>query len=300
MTRPLDRLGVLDRYTAASEQVAGGIIDLYSTSFGASTRLLGPRHRRHVRNIYALVRVADELVDGATAEAGLSLAQQHAALTGLEEETARAIDTGYSSNPVVHAFATTARVSGIDRSLTTPFFASMRTDLTGERDQTQCFGTEAHDAYVYGSAEVIGLMCLRVFLREEHRTPEELRVLEDGARKLGAAFQNVNFLRDLADDTQRLGRSYLDDSGRVDAATKERWIQIIRAQLADAARAVPLLPRDARVAVASAQLLFSTLTDRIARTPSPELYRERIRIPTLHKAVLIGQAALHERRERTS
>lgn len=310
MTRSLDDAGALERYTAASERAAAKIIDVYSTSFRASCRLLGSRHRTHVRNIYALARVADELVDGATDEAGIAPEQQHQALARLEAETEQAIASGYSSNPIVHAFAHTARVARIDRGLTRPFFTSMRVDLPpSRRDESgpplpgsmpRPFDDRAHDAYVYGSAEVVGLMCLRVFIRDDSRTRAELDVLEHGARRLGAAFQNINFLRDLADDTERLGRSYLGERGPLDAAQQERWIRIIRAQLADAAATVPMLPRDARLAVSSSLLLFSRLTDRLARTPTAQLYEGRVRVPAPQKAWLVARAALEVHRERVS
>ncbi|QIM16535.1 phytoene/squalene synthase family protein [Leucobacter insecticola] len=302
MTPSLDSLSTLERYTVASERSAQQIIGAYSSSFGAATRLLGPRHRRHVRNIYALVRVADELVDGATSEAGFTLEAQRAALNELEGETDAAVLRGYSSNPIVHAFAATARESGIGTELTTPFFASMRADL-GE-PQTEAvsasdllrFGTEAHASYVYGSAEVIGLMCLRVFTRDERLNADETEVLEHGARRLGAAFQNVNFLRDLADDTARLGRSYLSVEGRIDRAQQQRWVVTIREQIADARASIPLLPRDARIAVGTALRLFERLNDRLERTDAEKLYSQRVRIPGPEKLLLLAQAAIEFRK----
>ena len=305
MSRADDRLSSLDRYSAACERAAAQIIEVYSTSFGAATRMLGPRHRSHVRNIYALVRIADELVDGATDEAGVDAAEQHTSLRMLEAETDRAITSGYSSNPIVHAFARTAREAGIDTDLTGPFFEAMRSDLptaqatAGESADVPApiagFSDDAHARYVFGSAEVVGLMCLRVFLRDETRTDDEQRILEHGARRLGAAFQNVNFLRDLADDSDRLGRSYLTEQGRVDATVQGQWIATIREQLADATASLPLLPSDARVAVGCALRLFSRLTDRLAAVPADELYRRRVRVPTPEKAWLAARAAVEYR-----
>jgi phytoene/squalene synthetase len=294
MNRASEDAGALERYTVASERAAGRIINAYSTSFGAACRLLGTRHRTHVRNIYALVRVADELVDGATDEAGIPPEQQHLALVRLEAETNEAIASGYSSNPIVHAFAHTARAARIDADLVGPFFASMRSDLppVDRSPDAAVYDEDAHREYVYGSAEVVGLMCLRVFIRDETRSPEQIALLELGARRLGAAFQNVNFLRDLADDTERLGRSYLGAHGRIDAVQQERWIAVIREQLSDAAATIPLLPRDARFAVTSALLLFSGLTDRLARTPAAQLYERRVRVPAAQKAWLLTRAAL--------
>src|SRR5690606_20177806 len=119
----------LQRYTAAAERAASEVIGAYSTSFGAATRLLGPRHRQHVRNIYALVRVADELVDGVATDAQASASHQTDALERLAADTHHAMETGFSGILIVHALAVTAREATIDRTLTEPFFESMRTDL---------------------------------------------------------------------------------------------------------------------------------------------------------------------------
>jgi phytoene/squalene synthetase len=257
MMRRADDLGPLERYTAASEAAAQRVIAAYSTSFGLATRLLGARHRTHIRNIYALVRIADELVDGVAEHAGVAAVEQRRRLAALEDETEQAMRSGYSSNPIVHAFAVTARDAGIDVGLTRPFFASMRMDLpeappvgTAEAPPraaaVRAFDVSDHAAYVYGSAEVVGLMCLRVFMRDEACSAETAQVLEHGARQLGAAFQNVNFLRDLGDDADRLKRDYLGGEAEMTPELQRRWIETIRAQLADAEQTVPLLPSDAR------------------------------------------------------
>lgn len=295
-----DGPGALDRFTRTAESAANDVIDAYSTSFGLATRMLGPRHRQHVRNIYAMVRVADEIVDGVAAEAGLDRAGQAAALDAYEADARRAIHTGYSSDLVLHAFARTARESGIGDALTGPFFDSMRADLgapDGASADRLVYDATAHEQYVHGSAEVVGLMCLQVFLRESSPTDAELEVMKRGACRLGAAFQNVNFLRDLADDTQRLGRDYLGDGHRLTDADRDAWVLTVREQLADAAAAIPLLPRDARAAVRSALALFSALTDRVAGTPADELYRTRVRVSDPVKARLAAGALLTTWRE---
>ncbi|SEJ48630.1 Phytoene/squalene synthetase [Arthrobacter sp. yr096] len=283
----------LTHFTRTAERAANQVIAAYSTSFGLACRLLGPRHRQHVRNIYALVRVADELVDGVTAEAGLSYEEQCQALTHFIDETHSAVNIGYSSDLIIHAFAQTARAAGIDETLIDPFFASMRTDL-GERSAAPAvplrFDSEAHQGYVHGSAEVVGLMCLRVFMREENIDDADAAALEYGAGRLGAAFQNINFLRDLADDTHRLGRSYLGTSDHLEDRDRIEWVGTIRAQLADAGAVIPLLPHDARAAVRSALALFSALTDRIEQTTVDELYRSRVRVPDAVKAGLAARA----------
>lgn len=269
----------LDAFTRTAQGAANEVIDSYSTSFGMATRLLGQRHRQHVRNIYALVRVADEIVDGVAAQAGLSIDEQRAVLERFRADTAEGVARGYSSDVVIHAFAQTARAAGIGEDLTGPFFDSMAMDLDAS--------DAPHDAYVWGSAEVVGLMCLRVFLRSERPGDEQRRTMEHGARQLGAAFQDINFLRDLAAD-EELGRHYL--GARLSDADRDAWVARIRGQLADASLAIPLLPKDARAAVRTAQALFSRLTDRVAETPATALYERRVRVADATKALLAIRA----------
>ena len=273
-------------YDSVAEETASIVINRYSTSFALASRLLGPGVRQHVENIYALVRVADEIVDGAGAEAGLTLLETGQALNALEAETELAIEIGFSTNLVVHAFALTARESGFGSELTKPFFDSMRADLTEtEHDQA------SFDRYVYGSAEVVGLMCLRAFVKGE--TVDDLPGLETGARALGAAFQKVNFLRDLAADFDALGRSYFPGVN-VETFTEEektRLLDDIDADLAVSAAVLPRLPRSSRRAVALAQSLFAELSRRLRATPAATLRTTRVRVPNPVKARLAVAAA---------
>lgn len=276
-----------EKFTRTARAVSSGVIDSYSTSFGWATRLLGPRHRHHVRSIYALVRVADEIVDGAASGFGVDTAGQQRMITAYEEETHRAVETGYSSDLVIHSFARTARLSGIGPELITPFFASMRADLEGSPESPSQL-----QRYVYGSAEVVGLMCLQVFLRHEDLSAAQREELVRGARQLGAAFQHINFLRDLAIDQQELGRTYLSSGDRLTREEHAQWVAAITAELDDAARVIPNLPADCRIAVASTHLLFSELLRRLARSTVDDLYRRRVRVPNVLKVRLIAQAAL--------
>lgn len=285
-------------YLTASENAANEIIRSYSTSFGIATRFLGERHRVHVRNIYALVRVADELVDGVTQEVGLNSEQQAESLDALEAETYLALKTGYSSNPIVQAFANTARVSGIDDSLITPFFSSMRMDLENSNKEQNTiinFDNRSHAGYVFGSAEVVGLMCLKIFTREENMTMEERNTLERGARSLGAAFQNVNFLRDLADDTQRLSRNYLSDGAEINEALKAEWVNTVNEQLKYAKSVIGFLPKDAQTGVDCAYRLFSKLNKKIAATAVSELFSKRVSVSKMTKLWLLLQAIVSTR-----
>jgi phytoene/squalene synthetase len=265
-------------YTAVAEQTASLVIRRYSTSFGMAARLLGPAVRQPVENVYALVRVADEIVDGGADEAGLDAVVAARLLNDLEQDTMHALEEGYSANLVVHAFARTARAAGFGTELTEPFFASMRMDLTAtEHDE------ESFLRYVYGSAEVVGLMCLRIFTSDAGReySDAELATLEAGARALGSAFQKVNFLRDLRADRESLGRSYFPglDVAKLTDIQKDALLDDIDDELALAARTLPLLPRGSRRAVATAHGLFAELSRRLRATPASELIRTRVRVP---------------------
>ncbi len=285
MSEPANATG-LSLYTEAAQRASAEVIDAYSTSFGWASKLLGKTEQQPVRNIYALVRVADEIVDGAADEAHDNPAKL---LDELEAETYRALKSGFSTNLVVHAFAHTAREVGIKRDIIEPFFHSMRMDLT-EREHDQ----KSFDTYVYGSAEVVGLMCLKVFMAGHDYSKEERVTLIAGARALGAAFQKVNFLRDLSADFKELGRSYFPNVNvdNFDSATQKRLIDDIESDLAVSAKTLPLLSRGSRRAVAAAQMFFGALNDRIRNTPAEVLIETRISIPNAQKLVILTKALL--------
>jgi phytoene/squalene synthetase len=273
-------------YNRVSEESASLVIRGYSTSFGMASRILSRDSRRHIDNIYALVRLADEVVDGVAVEAGLSRVEAGQQLDALEADTYAAMASGYSTNLIVHAFALSAREVSIQRDIVEPFFTSMRMDLT-DRVYTQ----DSFDTYVYGSAEVVGLMCLAVFIRDDKPDAETARTLYNGARSLGAAFQKVNFLRDLAADVDDLGRSYFPG---VTIATfteddKNRLCDDIADDLDAAARTIPLLPRDAARAVGLAHGLFSRLNSRIRETPAEVLKSTRIRVNDFEKIAIAAR-----------
>jgi len=279
-------------YDRLADQTASLVIRRYSTSFGMASRLLGAGIRQSVANIYALVRVADEIVDGGAEDAGLDRLQAERMLDAYEAETERALAEGYSADLVVHAFARAARSAGFGVELTRPFFASMRADLHATEHDAASFA-----AYVYGSAEVVGLMCLRVFVKDAPRPYDagELDTLETGARALGAAFQKVNFLRDLAADHDKLGRSYFPgiDVTRLTEDEKTTLLDDIDADLARAAATLPLLPASSRRAVALAQRLFAELSRRLRRTPASALLHTRVRVPDPVKLrIALGAATL--------
>ncbi|UYG17459.1 squalene/phytoene synthase family protein [Brachybacterium huguangmaarense] len=286
----------LDDYDRAAEAAAATVIARYSTSFGLATRLLHGVVRRRTRSVYALVRVADEIVDGAAAGAGLGpdvIAQR---LDDYERETETALATGFSTDLVVHAFATAARATGIGTDLTRPFFAAMRADLAISAHTEDTF-----ERYVYGSAEVVGLMCLRVFMTDAAETPVEPPPhLVTGARRLGAAFQKVNFLRDLAADVGERGRAYFPgvDPVQLDDADRDRLLADIDADLAAARAVIDELPGSSRLAVLSAHDLFAELSRCLARVPASTLLTTRVRVPDARKALVVARAAAVERRGR--
>lgn len=279
-------------YTSTARTSSARVIGAYSTSFGLASRLLPRRVRAGIADVYALVRVADEVVDGPATEAGMDAAETRALLDALETETLRAMEHGFSANLVVHAFAATAREAGIERALVTDFFESMRTDIA----PPEAFDDAAYRRYIHGSAEVVGEMCLRVFALE--RPGPVSAQTEEGARRLGAAFQKVNFLRDLADDCDRLGRSYLPGAaeGCFGEEQKDAVVADIRADLAAARRAIPALPPRAQRATTAAAALFEQLNERLAATPAVEIRRRRISVPTIVKARIILAAVLGRRR----
>ncbi|MDN4160275.1 phytoene/squalene synthase family protein [Nocardioides abyssi] len=273
-----------DDYDRVAEAAAAVVIKRYSTSFGLATRLLAEPVRTHVRNVYAMVRVADEVVDAPRPDG--TRAHQARVLDALEADVRSAMTTGHSANLVVHAFARSARTCGIDRSLVDPFFASMRTDLFRDDHDEESFAR-----YVYGSAEVVGLMCLRAFLAGQPDAAAAYERLAPGAQRLGAAFQKVNFLRDLAADDGQLGRHYFPglDPTRLDDHDRDLLLDDIEADLEVAAAAIRELPPGCRHAVLLAHGLFAELCARLRATPAERIRRERVRVPGPAKARVVAR-----------
>lgn len=274
-------------YDELARASASLVIRRYSSSFGLASRLLGQGVREHVECVYALVRVADEVVDAPRSGSGPPA--QRTLLDALEGDVQLALETGHSANLVVHAFAGTARTCGIGGELVAPFFESMRMDLEVREHDPASFAR-----YVYGSAEVVGLMCLRVFLAAEPDPVGRYAELAPGAQALGAAFQKVNFLRDLAEDWQLLGRRYFPgvDPRRLTDRERDRLLDDIDADLRVAARALPRLPDSSRRGVQAAHAVFSELSRRLRATPAADIARRRVRVPGPAKARVVTGALL--------
>lgn len=282
--------GDLRRYTATALRSAGEVIVGYSTSFAWACRTLPVRQRRDVGAVYAMVRVADEVVDGTAAAAGATTGQATALLDDYERRCEEAMDTGFSTDLALHAFADVARRHGITRELTAPFFQSMRADLRQDRH-----GEESLAAYIHGSAEVVGLMCLRIFCSlpgTSAHTEADREMLRACAVRLGAAFQKVNFLRDLGADQQGLGRVYLTGTGPREL-TEERKQELVAEIAEDLHAARPGIDRlDRRVgrAVLAAHGIFAELNRRIGATPAAELRGRRVRVPGPVKAAILARS----------
>jgi phytoene/squalene synthetase len=278
-----------EQYDQVAIRTAGVVLQSYSTSFGLACRLLAPRVRVHVENIYALVRIADEVVDGVAAASNLGAAGVAECLDGLERETESALACGYSSNLVVHAFALTARRTGFGAELTKPFFASMRADLQ-QSEHTD----ESLAEYIYGSAEVVGLMCLAAFLSGTPNAGARFQALAPGARRLGAAFQKVNFLRDLGADLETLGRSYFPSISPAGCTeqVKDRILDDIESDLNAALPAVLQLPPTSRRAVLVAHAIFAELAVRLRQAPAADLMHTRVRVPNRVKARIAAAALI--------
>lgn len=264
-------------YDGLAESSAALVIHRYSSSFGLASRLLAQPVRSQVRNVYALVRVADEIVDNPAP--GLSRASRERMLDWLEQDVNHSLEVGYSGNVVVHAFARTAVSVGIREDLVAPFFESMRMDLRLSEHTAASLGT-----YVYGSAEVVGLMCLRAFLAAPDGPSDPAAAYErlsNGARRLGAAFQKLNFLRDLAEDHDLLGRAYFPglDVATFSERDRDRLLDDLDGDLVAAAAAIEQLPPSSRRAVVAAHGTFTELSTRLRSTPPSEIRRSRVRVP---------------------
>lgn len=266
----------MELYNETSRAMSRELTKRYSTSFGWATKLVDIDIRDDVYAIYGLVRVADEIVDTYEGPGAQEL------LDALEDETYAAIERRYSTNPVVHAFQLTANAYGITKALIRPFFASMRVDIAPPKH----FSQRAYETYIYGSAEVVGLMCLKVFVGGDQK---HYHVLKAGASRLGSAYQKVNFLRDFAADSQHLGRVYFPNvtTKWLDEAEKATIIADIQTDFLAAKPYISALPSNARTAVGVSFTYYSALLEALARTPASTICTQRVRISNMRKIWLL-------------
>lgn len=266
----------MELYKTVSYDLSRRLTEAYSTSFSMSSRLFARSIRPDIYAIYGLVRVADEIVDTYDG----SDDEKHALLDTLEQETYLAIERQYSANPIVHAFALTVASSRIDRVLIAPFFASMRMDIGRQ------YSSENYQEYIYGSAEVVGLMCLKVFCRGDD---EQYEQLVPGARKLGSAYQKVNFLRDFAADYTQLERVYFPgvEFDSFSNEQKRAIEQEIESEFAVANEYIGKLPVTARRAVRASWVYYRELLKSIQKTSVKDLRSSRVRVNNARKLWLL-------------
>ncbi|HQW87812.1 MAG TPA: squalene/phytoene synthase family protein [Flavobacteriales bacterium] len=252
----------------------------YSTSFSLGIRSLDRRYHDPIHAIYGFVRFADEIVDTFHAHDKATLLQR------FRNDTYTAIAEGISLNPILHSFQQVVNRYGIERELYDTFLNSMDMDL---RDTTHDLGS--YEQYILGSAEVVGLMCLRVFCEGDNALYDRLRT---PAMRLGAAFQKVNFLRDLKDDHHSLGRTYFPgvDVSRMDDTTKRAIEADIAADFDAAILGIRQLPRGARFGVYIAYVYYLNLFRKIKALPTERILRERVRVRNLRKLALLTTSYL--------
>lgn len=268
----------MELYQKTAYQISRLLTNSYSTSFSLSSRFFTPSVRSHIYAIYGLVRIADEVVDTYQgADAGKLLDQ-------LENQTNEAIESGYSTNPIIHSFALTVREFKIDSQLITAFFASMRMDLIDI-----AYTKELYETYIYGSAEVIGLMCLRVFVSGDEAAYQNLA---DGAARLGSAYQKVNFLRDIAADYQERGRFYFPDTTyqSFDETAKQQVVDDIKKDFTAALPSLLKLPDSSRRATMISYVYYRELLEKLDNSSIETIKANRLRVSSARKLTLMLKA----------
>ena len=252
----------------------------YSTSFSSAIRMLHADLRMPVYDIYGFVRFADEIVDT------FHEFDKQSLLAEFKKETYDAIDRGISLNPILHSFQITVNKYNIDHTLIEAFFTSMEMDLSEQQYDADCYST-----YIYGSAEVVGLMCLYVFCSGDK---EEYDKLKPSAQSLGAAFQKINFLRDLKADHEQLNRTYFPGVNFKKFTNEEKRVieDDIATDLKKAYDGIVMLPVKARFGVYVAYKYYRTLFRKIQQAQPQLLLENRVRISNTFKAVILLKAGL--------
>ena len=271
---------MMNLFNEVSEECSRAITLRYSTSFSSAIKLLNNGLRPHIHNIYGFVRFADEIVD-------TFHDYNKALLLGeFKRETYLAIERKISLNPILHSFQLTVNQFKINLQLVEAFFKSMELDLSNNK-----YDTGGYDEYIYGSAEVVGLMCLYVFCEGDAMQYENLKLY---ARSLGAAFQKVNFLRDIKNDFEGLNRTYFPgcDFRNFTEEDKRAIEKDIQKDFDHAYKGIVQLPSKARFGVYVAYKYYVSLFKKIKRLPPQNILEERVRIPNYGKAFILAKAGL--------
>lgn len=263
-------------YNRVSFETSKLVTKTYSTSFSAAVSFLEKDIETAIYSIYGFVRLADEIVDS------FHEVNQKALFDQFEKDYSLALERGVSINPILHSFALTVRKYNIPLHLIEAFLKSMKADLN-----KQVYATNSElDEYIYGSADVVGLMCLMVFVNGDH---EQYEKLKKPAMKLGTAFQKVNFLRDLKEDIQELTRSYFPElkDTNLDEATKTKLIEDIESDFREAKLGIHALPGRTKLAVDIAYEYYMQLLKKLKQTPANKIMQTRIRVPDPIKFLLL-------------
>lgn len=263
-------------YGNVSNEISALITRRYSTSFSLAVRLLEKKQRKAIWSVYGFVRLADEVVDTFHGYDKAFLLEK------LREDLNYALEQGISTNPVLYAFARTVNEYHIDHSHISAFLDSMAADITKQQYASQ----QEMNTYIYGSADVVGLMCLRIFCNGDNEGYEKLKA---PAAKLGSAFQKVNFLRDIRNDVGKLNRSYFPElqNNNLSEEVKKNIESNIKEDFQAACNGIKALPGRSKFAVLLAYTYYSLLFKKIQRSSAQKLMSQRIRIPNSMKYVLI-------------
>lgn len=265
----------MDLYTRNAIDVSKLTTKNYSTSFSIGIRLLGKKYRDAIYSIYGFVRVADEIVDTFHGH------NQAELLAEFRHETYKAIEQRIHTNPILHSFQWVVNNYNIERELIDSFLDSMEMDL-----YQQTFTEEEYHKYIYGSAEVVGLMCLRVFYANEPLVYESLK---PSARKLGEAFQKINFLRDINSDIRERGRFYFPnvDLSEFNNTTKLEIEKDIQFDFDEAFKGIKRLKPEARLGVYISYIYYLSLFRKIKRANAQSLFKKRHRVSDAGKMYLL-------------
>jgi phytoene/squalene synthetase len=262
-----------------SYTTAKNVTNAYSTSFSLATKMLGQSIRQDIYNIYGFVRFADEIVDT------FHDYDKEKLFDNFEGQLYKALDQKISLNPILNAFQHTFHKHQLSRENVASFMKSMKLDLHKQNYSTK----KEYDAYIYGSADVVGLMCLKVFVKGDL---EMFELLKEAAMKLGSAFQKVNFLRDLKEDFENLNRTYFPNTNlsALDELSKSAIIAEIEDDFEQGYQGILRLPIDAKFGVFTAYRYYKQLLLKIKNTPAVEIKSTRIRISNPKKIELLTRS----------
>ncbi len=266
-------------FDKVSEDSSKIVIKRYSTSFYFSSSLLSKSIRQDIYNIYGFVRLADEIVDTFHEFPKKEL------LNEFEKELWRSIENKISLNPILNSFQNTVNRYSIPKDLIRSFLDSMKMDL----EKKEYNSVEEYKKYIYGSADVVGLMCLKVFVKGSDTLYSDL---SDYAISLGSAFQKVNFLRDLKDDSNILKRVYFPNVNMDDfnEESKKEIINEIELDFKNAIKGIARLPKNSRFAVYIAYRYYNKLLKKLKRTSSENIVKKRVRIHNFQKFTVIARS----------